>query len=302
MGSGGLGGYFGFLLARAGNDVSFVARGPHLEAMRKNGLRLVTSSEDSVIQVKATDHPEEIGSTELVLFCVKTYDTIEAAKAIAPILDQNGSVLTLQNGIDNYSSISAVVGKDRVLPGGALIVSEVLSPGTIRVTTQSRKIVFGEIDRSKTPRVEKINAVFNEAGIDSEVSTEVNKFLWRKMVLICSLAGMTTITRLPIGKVMECKETRQMFGEVMDECAAVARAKGVEVGEDYVRNQIGFADKMEKDSTSSMLRDLLNGRRLELDALNGAIARFGKECKVQTPMNRAIYYALSPFLNGSSVG
>ena len=300
MGAGGLGGYFGSRLARGGNRVHFIARGNHLEALRKNGLRVITGEgEDPALKVSATDNPREIGNVELVLFCVKTYDTKAAARAILPVLGDNSAILTLQNGIDNYDEISAIVGEHRVIPGSALIVAGIESPGVIRVTTKLRKILLGEIDGAKTERVERINQVFLRAGIDSEVSSEIKKILWQKMVWICGMAGMTSATRLPIGDLLSNSETRQMFREVMEEVSAVAKSAGVDVGEDYAETRVNFAEQLEKNSVSSMLRDLNAGQRLELDALNGAIVRIGKERNVSTPMNRAIYAILKPYLNGA---
>lgn len=299
MGSGGLGGYFGFLLARAGNDVIFIARGAKLDAMRRNGLRLITSEEDSTIQVKVTDNPEDAGSAELVLFCVKTYDTTSAARSILPVLERDSSVLTIQNGIENFEKISDIVGSNRVLPGVAWIVSEVQFPGVIHVTASLRKIMFGELNGEKTARVERINDALRRAGIDSEITADIARLLWRKMVSICGFAGMTSITRLPLGKIMSYPETREMFKQIMEEVSEVAKAKGIDVGEGYVKSLIDIEDHFEKDATSSMMRDLLAGRKLELDALNGTVVRIGRECSIATPMNWAVYTALRPYLDGS---
>jgi 2-dehydropantoate 2-reductase len=298
MGSGGLGGYFGFCLARAGNEVHFIARGERLEAIRKNGLRLITSDEDSTIQVRAVENPKDAGAAELVLFCVKTYDTSVAAESILPILERSSTVLTLQNGIENFDQISDIVGTQRVVPGTALIGSEVQAPGVIHVMTQIRKVVFGEINGQKTARAERIDDMLRSAGIDSEVTTDISKLLWQKMMWICGAAGMTSIIRLPVGKLMSFPETREMFKQIMEEVSAVAKAKGVDVGGDYLQSRIDLADHLEKDTTSSMLRDLLGGSKLELDALNGAVVRMGKECGIATPMNWAVYCALRPYLNG----
>jgi 2-dehydropantoate 2-reductase len=163
MGSGGLGGYFGFLLARAGNDVHFIARGEWLDAMCRNGLRLITSDEDSTIQVKASEDPKDAGTAELVLFCVKTYDTISAAKSILPISDRDSSVLTFQNGIGNIEMISNVVGRESVLPGVTWVGSEVQAPGVIHLFSGG-EVIFGEVNGQKTARVERINQAFRAAG------------------------------------------------------------------------------------------------------------------------------------------
>ncbi len=191
---------------------------------------------------------------------------------------------------------SDVVGTDRVVPGTALIGSEVQAPGVIHVMTQIRKVVFGEITGQKTARAERINDVFRSAGIDSEITSEISKLLWQKMVWFCGFAGMCSIIRLPVGKLMSYPETREMFKQIMEEVDEVAKAKGVDVGRDYIQNRIDFADHLEKNGTPSMMRDLLAGRKLELDALNGTVIRMGKEQGIATPMNWAVYSALKPYV------
>jgi 2-dehydropantoate 2-reductase len=302
IGSGGLGGYFGFRLAQGGNEIHFIARGPHLEAMRSNGLHLITGEENTIVKVNATDDPSSIGKVELVLFCVKTYDTIQAAKAILPILNESTSILTLQNGVDNFDIISGIVGEGRVLPASALIVSEIQSPGTIHVSSKIRKVIFGEMDGTSTERAEKIFQLFNDAKIETQLSNEIGEVLWRKMVWICGMAGMTTLLREPLGKILSDPDSRDMFRIVMEEVAELARSKGFDIGgAEFASKQVSFADSLEKDLTSSMMRDLLSGRRLELEALNGAIVRIGREHGIPTPMNLAIYVALKPFENGKQV-
>jgi 2-dehydropantoate 2-reductase len=299
MGTGGLGGYFGFLLARAGNDVHFVARGARLDAMRQNGLRLITNDEDSTIQVKASDNPRDAGTAELVLFCVKTYDTDSAARSILPILDRDSSVLTFQNGIGNIEMISDVVGRESVLPGVAWVASEVQAPGVIHLFPGGGEIIFGEVNGQKTARVERINQAFRAAGFGSEISTDISKLLWQKMIWFCGFAGMTSILRLPLGKVMSYPETREMFKQLMEEADVLAKAKGTDVGRDYVQGIMDVANRAENAPvTSSMMRDLLAGRKLELDALNGNAIRMGKEYGIATPMNSAVYAALRPYVNG----
>jgi len=221
-----------------------------------------------------------------------------AAKSISSLLERNSTVLTLQNGIENFDQISSIIGGERVLPGVALIGAEVQAPGVIHISTQIRKAIFGEISGRKTERVERINEVFRSASIDSEITTEISKLLWQKMIWICGFAGTSSLIRLPVGKLMACPETREMFKQIMEEVAQVAKAKGIDVGRDYVQNRIDFADHLEKNATPSMLRDLLDGRKLELDATNGTIIRMGKEFGIPIPMNLAVYTGLKPYLNG----
>jgi 2-dehydropantoate 2-reductase len=298
MGSGSIGGYLGIQLARAGNDVHFIARGPTLAALEKNGFRLITSNEDVTVHVKASEQPKDAGTVDLALFCVKTYDTQSAAAAILPILRADSCVLTLQNGIENFEQIGAIVGRNRVLPGVMLISSEVSSPGVVRVYTQIRKILLGENGGERSPRVDKIHEVFKAAGLDSEVTEEIQKLLWQKMVWICGLAGVTAITRISIDRILADQVTRDLFRDTMEEALTVAKAGGVDLGKEYVESQIEFAGRLEKGVTSSMARDLQAGKKLELEALNGAIARIGNQRGVPTPLNRTIHAALKPYENG----
>ena len=181
-----------------------------------------------------------------------------------------------------------------------LLLSEVRfrAPGVIHVTTQIRKVVFGEVNGQKTTRAERINEASRSAGIDSEITTDISKLLWQKMIWFCGFAGMTSIIRLPVGKLMSYPETREMFKQIMEEVDEVAKAKGIDVGRDYIQSRIDFADHIEKNVTPSMMRDLLAGRKLELDALNGTVVRMGKEHGIATPMNWAVYTALKPYVNG----
>jgi 2-dehydropantoate 2-reductase len=298
IGAGGVGGYFGAILARSGNDVHFIARGKTLEAVRNQGLRIITKDDDFTIKVPATNNPADIGPVDLILFCVKSYDTASAAESVKPILRADGAVLTLQNGIENYEIIGRILGRQRVLPGSALLVSVVQAPGVINQSTRVRKVIFGEIDGTKSERCIRTYELFKAAGIDVELSTEINKVLWRKMAWICAMAGMTSLTRLPMGEIMSHRETKDMFREIMEEVSRVAKSESFDIGDAYIPNQMDFAMQLEKTSTSSMSRDLLEGRKLELSALNGMVAVTGERNGVPTPMNKAVYAALKPYEDG----
>jgi 2-dehydropantoate 2-reductase len=298
MGTGGTGGYYGGLLARAGLDVHFIARGKHLEAIRRNGLRVESVDGNFLVQAKATDEPSEVGHADLVLFCVKSYDTEGAAPAIFPLLKSGGSVLTIQNGIDNHDRIGAMVGKEKVLPGAAYIVSEIEAPGVIRQSAGPRNIVFGEPDGRSTQRAAQIREAMKSAGITCELSDSIQKVLWEKFTWICGMAGINCLTRLPIGPVMRTPETRAMFREIMEEVTNVAKAVGTQMRDGYANQMIDFADHLEATATSSMYRDLTAGRRLELQALHGTVVRLGEQHRVQTTVNRTIYAALKPYEYG----
>jgi 2-dehydropantoate 2-reductase len=292
MGSGGVGGYFGALLHRAGQRVWFIARGEHLRAMQAGGLRVTSVLGDFAIRVNATDNPIEVGAADLVVFGVKSYDTEAAAVLMTPLVGPTTAILCVQNGVDNEEKLAAVYGERTVLPAVVHIFSVVSAPGAIAQTGGPRKITFGEQDGSITPRVERIFEVFRKAEINCQVSIRILADLWEKFLLICALGGMTALTRAPIGEIRSCPESWAMLRALMEEVAAVARAKGIAISADAVERAIRFTSGMPPDARASLYHDLAAGKRLELDALSGAVVRFGEAVGVGTPMNRAIYAAL----------
>ena len=294
MGSGGVGGYFGALLHRAGQQVWFIARGEHLRAMQAGGLRVTSVLGDFTIRVNATDNPIEVGAADLVVFGVKSYDTEAAATFMRPMVGPTTAILCVQNGVDNEEKLAAIYGERAVLPGVVHIFSVVSAPGVIAQTGGPRKITFGEPDGSITPRVERIFEVFRKAEINCRISTRILADLWEKFLLICALGGMTALTRAPIGEIRSCPESRAMLQAVMEEVAAVARAKGIALPADAVEQVMRFTADMPPGGRASLYHDLAAGKRLELDALSGAVVRFGEAIGVGTPMNRAIYAALKP--------
>lgn len=302
FGAGGVGGYFGGLLARSGAEVTFVARGEHLRALQARGLILRTVRESFTIPVKATDEPRTIGPVDLVLFCVKSYDTESAGRALPDLLAPGGVVLTLQNGIDNEEKLEAFVGKGRVLGGAAYILSTITEPGVITQTGGPCKIVFGELTEASTERGRRTLEACRKAGFPCELTMNIRKVLWEKFLFICALGGMTAVTRLPLGEILGHPETREMFREIMVEIHALARAAGVALEEDLVPRMLTFAEALDKGSRSSLYHDLATGRRLELDALNGTVVELGQRHRVPTPMNFAITACLRPYALGASVG
>lgn len=291
MGAGGVGGYFGGLLAKAGEDVWFVARGQHMQAMREHGLEVRSLAGDFSISVKATDDPEEIGRTELVIFCVKTYHTEEALTKLTPAVGVDTVILPLQNGVESADKIGKSFGYDKVLGGAAYIESFIATPGVIEQRSKIRKIDFGELDGSKSRRAGKVLEVFSRAGIDCQLRTDIRKALWEKLVWIAG-GAMTALTRSTIGEVLGFSLTREMFVSVMREVKEVALATGTQVDSDIVEKTLKFAEGLDPRMKTSMLRDVENGKRLEIDAINGAVARFGAMHSMQTPVNSFIYSVL----------
>jgi len=294
MGAGGVGGYFGALLHRAGEQVWFIARGEHLKAMQANGLQVTSVLGDFTIKITATDDPVEAGMADLVVFSVKSYDTEAAAERMRPMIGPRTTILCLQNGVDNEEKLAAIYGERAVLPAVVHIFSAVSAPGVIAQTGGPRKITFGEPDGSISPRVERIFEVFRKAEINSERSTRIMADLWEKFLFICAVGGMTALTRAPIGEIRSCPESLAMLRAVMEEVAAVARAKRIPIAADAVEQAMQLVDGLAPGGRGSLYHDLAAGKRLELDALAGAVLRFGEETGVAIPMNRAIYAALKP--------
>lgn len=293
MGAGGLGGYFGGLLARAGHEVGFVARGAHLAALREHGLRVRSVHGDFELSVRAAADPAELAPAELVLFCVKTYDTEAAARQLQGTLAPGGAVLTLQNGIGNAEQIDAILGAGTALAGAAHIESAIGEPGVIVQSSPIRRITFGELDGRRSERAERILAVLRGADIEAILTEQVQTVLWTKLLFIAAMAGLTTLTRRTLGEVLAFPPTRRLFRAVLVEGQAVAEATGVElppnVVEEVERTAMGMAPEMR----SSMQKDLERGRKLEIEALNGAIVRLGERHGVPTPVNAVIYAALT---------
>jgi len=292
MGAGGVGGYFGGLLAKAGEDVWLVARGQHLRAMREHGLKVRSLAGDFTIPVKATDEPKEIDDIELVLFCVKTYDTEEALAKLAPAVSDDTVILPLQNGVESADRIGKALGYDRVLGGLAYIESFIAAPGVIEQRSQIRKIEFGELDGSKSERAKKVFEVFTRARIDCQLRTDIKKAIWEKLVWIAAGGGMTAVTRSTLGEVLGFPPTREMFVSVMREVEAVSLAMGIRMDSDIVERTLKFAQGLDPCMKTSMLRDVECGNRLEIDAINGAVVRLGAKHSVLTPVNTFIYNVL----------
>lgn len=298
VGAGGVGGYFGGLLAKAGNRVTFIARGQHLEAMRRDGLRVQHRQGDFTIPVEATNNPKEVGPVELVLFTVKTYDTQQAIPTVKSLLGDETCVLTLQNGVESYRVLSRALEQGRILPGAAYIESRIESPGVIRQTGDVVRLAFGEVDGRKTPRAARVDEIMRNASIHCELSGDIVKTLWTKLLFIASVAGLTSACRASLGALLDDGEYRELLLTAMREIEAVARAQGVNLDSDVVRQTMTYVQSEVKDITASMYIDLERGRRLELDAFNGAVVRLAAEVGVETPVNRFFYLALRPHVNG----
>ncbi|MFN3973739.1 MAG: 2-dehydropantoate 2-reductase [Dehalococcoidia bacterium] len=294
MGSGGIGGYLGGLLARAGHQVTFIARGEHLRAIRERGLA-VESARSGVFRVyaQATQEPSTVGTVDLVLFCVKTYSNPEAIPAIAPLMGPESVVLTLQNGVDNGEQLAAAYGAHRVMAGAIYVESRVKEPGVIAQSGPLGRVVFGELDEKDTPRGRALEEVFRQAGMDALFTTALRKELWSKLLFIASMSGVACLARTPIGEWMEFPPTRELFVQAMQEVERVARALGIPLEGDIVPRTLEVTYRFRREALSSMQIDLYQGRRLEVGSLNGAVSRFGKRVGVPTPIHDTITAVLS---------
>ena len=298
MGAGGVGGYFGGMLANAGHNVIFIARGDHLRTIKSSGLRVVHHGGEFTVAAKVTDAPETVGPVDLVLFCVKAYDTEPAIAALGPMVGLDTSVLTLQNGVDSYRVIGEALGKEKALPGAAYVESRIDSPGVVVQTGEVARLVFGEVSGQETTRVRKINAALREAGINAEVSEDVLKALWTKFLFITAVAGLTSACRSRLSSLMEEPQYRELLVAAMKEIESVGRAHGVNLDSDVVQQTMMYVEGAVKDITASMHLDLERGRRLELEIFNGAVVRLGEEVGVETPVNRLLYLILKPHIDG----
>jgi 2-dehydropantoate 2-reductase len=303
MGAGGMGGYFGGLLARAGEDVTLIARGAHLAALRDDGLTVKsTRSGAFVIPVKATDRVDEIGVVDLVLFCVKTYDLEFAAAQIRPLVGNQTLILPLQNGIDAGQRISALVGSGRVLGGISYVGAHIETPGVIYQGGVSGKLILGDLDGDNDAPLYDLLAVLRRAGIDAELHEQIALALWEKFILVCATGGVLALVRLPFGPAMACAETRQLMAGVMQEVESVALAQGVAIRPGTADRQFNYLlAQMDPTGRSSQLTDLLAGRRLELESLNGTVVRLGEANHLPVPLNFTIYAGLKPYVEGRAV-
>ena len=288
MGAGGIGGYFGGRLAKEGEDIMFIARGAHLEAMQTEGLRIEGPEPFHVEHVNATDDPAKVGLVDIVILSVKLWDTGEALKQIRPMVGPDTAILSLQNGVLKDDEVRAVYPERNVMGGVAYVSTVIERPGVIRQTGALQKLVFGEFDGSISARAREFLAACKVGGVNAELSEHILREIWQKFVFLAGLSGTTATVRLPIGPIRTNPQTRAFLLDVMREVVAVGRAQGVDLAEDYAEVRLKLTDDVSADMTSSMHQDLERSNRLEVPWLAGAVVDLGKQFGVPTPMNRAI--------------
>ncbi len=300
MGTGGVGGYYGGVLAKSGQDVSFIARGAHLEALRANGLRVESQimGDFALPKVTATDQPATLGQADLVLFTTKAYDLEGAARGLLPLLGKDSMVLPLLNGVDIAERLATVVGTERVLGGMCQISSSIKAPGVIKQVGPLNRIAFGELGGGSSARARAVLEVFKAAGIVAELSEQIQVDLWKKFLAICAAGGMSALTRSTLGPILKDPDTRALFVGCMQEVALLARRKGVILPAALVQDALAGYDKLPAEMRPSMGLSVLHGQPLEVEALNGTAARLGRELGVPTPINRFIATALKLVAEG----
>lgn len=288
MGSGGVGGYFGAKLAKGGAEVVFIARGAHLAAMRQRGLAIEGPEPLALAKVDATDDPATVGPVDVVLFCVKLWDSESAARSLAPMIAPKTTVISLQNGVQKDDILRPLVGETAIMGGVAYMATTVPRPGVITQTGRFHRMIFGEYDGRPSERAAALLAACQRGGINAEISTDIRCAIWEKFVFLVGLSGSTSTMRKPLGRIRGNPRSRAFLFDLMRETVAVGRALGVDLPEVYAQSQLAFADTLPPDMTSSMQHDLERGRRLELGWLSGAVMALGEGAGVPTPANRAV--------------
>ena len=300
MGAGAIGGYFGAKLALSGQEVHFIARGKHLDELQRSGLRVESVDGDFAVApgpggVLATADPAAVGPVDIVMFCVKSYDTEVAAEQLAPMIGPSTGVISLQNGIDNEEKLVARLGPDHVMGGVAFIFAQRSGPGVIRHTGGARRIVFGELDGTSSTRASAFLEACQRAGFPAEISPDIRAALWSKFAFICAQAGLTAAVRLSIGEIRDAPESWALFRRVVDEALAVARAEGIDLPADQADRLVAMAAGLEADGRSSLHDDLVAGRRMELDALLGELVRRGRLHAIDVSASEALVAILRPW-------
>jgi 2-dehydropantoate 2-reductase len=295
FGTGGAGGFFGARLALAGEDVIFIARGEHLRAIRNDGLRVEMPEGEVVVSpAQATDDPAEITGVEVVLVGVKAWQVREAARTLQPAIGPETFVVPLQNGVDATSELGAVLGSGHVLAGLCGTFSWITAPGRIRSVGTANFIKFAELDNRPSDRALRLQEVFRKAGVAAEVPPDIHKALWEKFLTVTSLGGVGAVTRAPIGVTRALPETRRLLEQCMNEVFAVARSREIELADTIVADTMTFITSLTANSTTSLQRDITDGKPSELEYWNGAVVRLARERNIPAPTHEFIYHSLLP--------
>lgn len=295
IGAGGVGGYFGGRLAHAGIDTLFIARGATLAALRERGLRVDSIRGDFTLpRVDATDDPAGAGTVDAILLAVKAWQLADAARSALPMIGEGTMLVPLENGIDAPEVLIPIAGREHVVGGLCAIVSYIVAPGHVRHAAVEPLVMFGELDNARTARVERLREAFARAGVSAQISPDIRHSMWTKFLFIATLSGIGALTRVPTGVWREVPELREMVTASLREVAAVAAARGIDLGPDAVEKTWQRYDAMAPGSTSSLQRDIMDGKPSELDAQLGAVVRLARESGVEAPVTSMIYHTLLP--------
>jgi 2-dehydropantoate 2-reductase len=295
FGTGGAGGYFGAQLAHAGEDIIFIARGEHLHAIHMQGLQVETPKGEILIQpAQATDDPAQVGVVDSVIVGVKAWQVKDVARAMQPMIGPETFVVPLQNGVEAPSQLAGVLGAEHVLGGLCGTMSWIVRPGHIRSLGEAHFIKFGELDNQLSGRAEQLRQAFVRAGVKVEIPSDINVALWEKFMFVVSFGGVGAVTRAPIGVIRTLPETRRLIEGCLREIFAVARARQIALPDGSIEKAIAFLDSLAPSGTTSLQRDIADGKPSELEAWNGAVVRLGREVGAATPLHEFIYHSLLP--------
>jgi 2-dehydropantoate 2-reductase len=298
IGAGGVNGYFGARLVEAGHDVSFLARGKHLAALKADGLTLNSPHGAAKLKVKVFERPAEVGPVDVVMFAVKLWDTEATAESIRPLLSGGGVVIPFQNGVESIERLRKFFPKEQVLGGSAYIATRIAAPGVIEHIGQMARLQFGTLMDSQRPVAEQFLAALKQAKVNAEISDDIVRSNWEKFVFLVALSSATAVSRAPLGVVRTDPDLRKLFEAAMRETWMLGRARGVKLADDFVETRLKFAETLPAEMKASMAHDLEAGGRLEAPWLCGAVARMALEAGIPAPVNATVFAALKPFIDG----
>jgi 2-dehydropantoate 2-reductase len=299
MGAGGVGGYFGARLQQAGHDVAFFARGRHLAALKESGLTLKSPLGAAQLRVQVFEDPAQTAPVDVVLFAVKLWDTESAAERLRPIVAANTIVIPFQNGVDSVQVLKKILPEKSVMGGSAYIATRIAAPGVIEHIGSMAGLEFGALAPAQRPAAEVFLAACQGAGINAKLSDDIVRVIWQKFIFLVGVSSATAVARAPLGVVRSDPELRWLFEQAMRETWRLARARGVAVADDYVDSRLAFAQTLPAEMRASMAHDLEAGGRLEAPWLCGAVAHMSAQAGLDAPVNRAVYAALRPYVDGS---
>ena len=301
IGAGGVGGGFGAALAKAGADVTFIARGAHLAAMKSAGLKVGGPRGDiHLVPTQATDNPASLGTVDMVLFCVKLWDVESAGEKIKPLVGAGTAVIPLQNGVDAHERLIPILGKNAVMGGVAQISASIVAPGVIAQVGTFMRMVFGELDGRRSQRGEDFLALCLKAGFEATLSEQILTDLWMKFILLAGNAGMMALSRQPIGALRDDPDLRPIFVAAYQETIDVGRARGVALPADALERIVELTRHFPPAMKASMALDLDRGNRLEVPWLSGKVAELGRQLGIPTPTHNMVYAMLKPYVMGAA--